>query len=741
LPSTEVECSKTDRCAPQTELPPDVVSTPFVIGQPDAQTTWLSRGLNRPQGVAIFGGKLFVADTDNNRVLIWNTLPTVNNPPADIVLGQEQLSIEPTNVIYLLSSLIYPTRMSSDGTWLAVSSDGPTANRLIFYNQMPLPSNARNRYYLEGNVPPSAIGPRTFGGCSPLYAGGHLYLSDRSYNRMLMWDAIPASSSDANRAIGQATMTTGMANPSGVGLAGFNGPEGTPASDGTKLFVPDTRNHRVLVWNSLPTTNAAANYVLGQVNGMQNSPNRGGTPGLETMNEPVSLSIGGNHLAVADRLNHRVLLWNNLPTGDGQTADLVLGQTTASSVMANQGGLSAGVFNRPSSVATDGTHVAVADTDNHRVLLWNSWPASNGAEAEVIVGQALPNGNYLNGRVPTIDRLLRPVSVARAGSRLVVVDRDAHRVLLWPRLPTLASEKPDLVLGQSDFTARLSNANDGVSARGLDTPTSASSDGTLLAIADSLNNRVLIWRSIPTQIQQPADLVLGQPDMSSDVFNLGGPAMGLDTPHGVFVRNGRVYVADTDNHRVLIWKTIPTQNRQRPDIVLGQADMNGNNAHGGGTISSLGMRNPTQVYADDSHIYVSDAGNLRVLVFNTIDPTSGQAADLVLGQPDFSSNVLNLTPNAAALATPTGLDVFRGALYIADAGYHRISVFEPLPDRLGQAASRALGQSSLTSSVANVGGIDASTVQAPAGLLVTEIGIYIADAGNHRVAVLPPPPL
>ena len=33
-----------------------------------------------------------VADTDNNRVLIWNSIPTTNGANADLVLGQDNFT-------------------------------------------------------------------------------------------------------------------------------------------------------------------------------------------------------------------------------------------------------------------------------------------------------------------------------------------------------------------------------------------------------------------------------------------------------------------------------------------------------------------------------------------------------------------------------------------------------------------------------------------------------------------------
>ena len=34
------------------------------------------------------GGKLYVADTQDNRILIYNKIPTTNNAAADVVVGQ-----------------------------------------------------------------------------------------------------------------------------------------------------------------------------------------------------------------------------------------------------------------------------------------------------------------------------------------------------------------------------------------------------------------------------------------------------------------------------------------------------------------------------------------------------------------------------------------------------------------------------------------------------------------------------
>ena len=115
------------------------------------------------------------------------------------------------------------------------------------------------------------------------------------------------------------------------------------------------------------------------------------------------------------------------------------------------------------------------------------------------------------------------VTAAVPRVRLAVADTDNHRVLLWNAFPRGASvgdpegAQPDLVLGQSGFTSAAANRGSTPSLATLNRPTSVASDGTRLAVADSGNNRVLIWLAWPANSGQAADVVLGQPNGSSVV--------------------------------------------------------------------------------------------------------------------------------------------------------------------------------------------------------------------------------
>ena len=128
------------------------------------------------------------------------------------------------------------------------------------------------------------------------------------------------------------------------------------------------------------------------------------------------------------------------------------------------------------------------------------------------------------------------------------------------------------VLGQPNYST--TTAVSPVTAQTMLTATAVATDGHILAVADTDNNRVLIWNSIPTTVDAPANIVLGQPDFTTSQSTSVPTAQTLRGPQGVWIQNGKLFVADTQNFRVLIWNHIPTQNNQAADLELGQPNFN-----------------------------------------------------------------------------------------------------------------------------------------------------------------------
>jgi hypothetical protein len=132
---------------------------------------------------------------------------------------------------------------------------------------------------------------------------------------------------------------------------------------------------------------------------------------------------------VADSGNHRVLVWNSFPVSNAQAADLVIGQGDFISNSDNRGlsAPTAATLSSPSDVAYDGTTLAIADYGNHRVLIYDTFPTSNGASATRLLGQT----SFSTNTIPTTlsdTSILRPGSVELGGGYLLVAD-DFFRVL------------------------------------------------------------------------------------------------------------------------------------------------------------------------------------------------------------------------------------------------------------------------------------------------------------------------
>ena len=255
-------------------------------------------------------------------------------------------------------------------------------------------------------------------------------------------------------------------------------------------------------------------------------------------------------------------------------------------------------------------------------------------ERETVMGQAQPI-------VPARDTLFGPRGACLASPKgpLFVCDTGHHRLLIWTHAPDRDHTPADFVIGQPDFSAEGRNAKGSVTAVTLNVPTGVAATNSVLAVADAWNHRVLIWHGLPACSNQPADVVLGQKDFSSGLANRGTGAASADTLnwcYGVTISQGRLLVTDTGNRRMLLWNSIPTQSGAPADLVLGQIDFATRDENGGDAPSPTSMRWPHGMVIDGGRLLVADAGNNRIMVWNRIPERNGAPCDFVLGQPDMA---------------------------------------------------------------------------------------------------------
>jgi hypothetical protein len=365
----------------------------------------------------------------------------------------------------------------------------------------------------------------------------------------------------------------------------------------------------------------------------------------------------------------------------------------------------------------------------------NATPASNNASllhvGSLVLGVAsVTTASDASATNVTRNTIWGPSNGDSDGTHVLVVDSH-HRVLIWNHVPTRAGQPPDLVLGQPDFTSK----DPARGASGLNMPTSACTDGMHVAVADYYNNRVLVWSHFPTTNGEAATFALGQPDFDSDGLNLvagQATAKNLVDPYDVRCVGGKLIVADAGNNRVLIWNTFPTQMQQAADVVLGQPSFAERTA---GTTSATTLNCPQAVASDGTRLAVSDSCNSRVLIWNKIPTTDGAPADVVVGQATMSDAVFGLV-TASSLNIPDGLTLRHGKLYVTDTQNNRVLVWDTIPTTDGAAASRVIGQASMTD--AAFGPLEAEAFNYALGLFSDETWVYVMDNNNSRVVMLPP---
>jgi hypothetical protein len=355
--------------------------------QPSATT------LFGPRGACLLAedGPLWVCDTGHHRLLGWRVRPPQDDTPADWVIGQPDFSHE-----------------------------GRNAKR-----------------------EPSAITLNVPTGIAP--CGEGLVVADAWNHRVLIWRTRPeADNVPADIVLGQADFSGAESNRGGADATASTlfWPYGV-FWDGDRLWVADTGNRRVLMWQGLPERNGQpADLVLGHDSFLLRDENGGGSPTASSMRWPHAIVLWQGRLCVADAGNNRIMVWQALPTQNNVPCDIMLGQRDFNLVDHNQSLYwpSPATLNMPYGLAAVGPWLLTADTANSRLLGWHESTLQTGAAATRLTGQEHFQAKGDNAWQPaTRDSLCWPYGILAAGKIAVVADSGNNRVLLWPLADALTS--------------------------------------------------------------------------------------------------------------------------------------------------------------------------------------------------------------------------------------------------------------------------------------------------------------
>jgi hypothetical protein len=372
---------------------------------------------------------------------------------------------------FATASTDYTIRYNSIRINVNIQIKGVSASR-VYGQKGSFTSGTANN---DGISADSLNSPR---GCS-LDRNDNLYIADTNNHRVLFY---PNGSTTATRVYGQnGSFTTNTSNNGGISPNSLNSPRAVYIDRNDILYITDTSNDRVLVYENGSTT---ASRVYGKLGDFTDGTANFGGLSASSLNQPRYVTQDKkNLLYINDTNNHRILSYQ----GQSTTANIVYGQD--GSFLTNSSGVSATQFTSPFSAAFDSqNNLYVADYDNHRILFFTEGSTT----ASRVYGQ---NGSFtsnvvnLGGVSATSFDSIIGVNVDSSNG-LFAADLSNNRLLYFPSGSTTAS----IVFGQNgSFTSNTAN-NGGISANSLDNPRGVCLDSMgAIYILDDDNNRVLYY--------------------------------------------------------------------------------------------------------------------------------------------------------------------------------------------------------------------------------------------------------
>ena len=565
-----------------------------------------------PYAVAVdAGGSLYVADTFNNRVLVYHTpldassgLTGAGDTTADLVIGQGGF---------------------------AGTGNGTTTTALDQPRGLAVD--------LHGN----------------------LYVADTFNDRVTEYDPPLATGASATLVIGQPNATSSGCNQNGaVGAGTLCRPSGAATDASGNLYVYDSDNDRIVAYaESNPPRTKTGSRVLGQHDLVHATRNFVDATTVNPTAIAIDRGASPNHLYAVDALNNRVLGYQDAATfADGGAADLVLGQPDFFSNALNGGGtvnanvLALNSFGREGIAVDSLGNVWVSDAGNRRAVGYAA-PFGSGMTQNQPATKVLGEPDLMTvaggiGCTPTQTITCAPQGLALdASDNLYLVDSENQRILEFGTPWSFAGAPPQaasLVFGQGSTGGNFAGGGcnqGGESADSLCGPFGLAVDGHgNLYVADSTNHRVLEYdKPLPFGGGTPgtpgaagdvtADLVFGQAGAfnTADCNHGGLGATTLCTPLGVSIDPfGSLFVSDAANNRVLGYTEVanpPTNATAELEFGQGSAgnDFTHSGANAGGlSESSLSIdvfdRFPGVATDVAGNLYVADTGNARLLEYD-----------------------------------------------------------------------------------------------------------------------------
>jgi hypothetical protein len=677
---------------------------------PGTQTA-INTSLSFPQGLALYGGGLYIADDGNNEIRVVNVSAS---PITVFPSAASPIVIQPGQIADVAGL---------QGGALCIVSVTPTCNDGQFATSAGL------------NAPADVV----------LDSTGDIFIADTGDNVIR---EVNGSTGIISRIAGTYCnkSCTGGGDGGSALSASFNTPTWISLDSSGNVYIADTNDDAIRVVNTSSTTTlslfggsltispgdiytVAGSKTLGTACASPESCGDSGKSTSALLNAPGAVLVdSSSDIYIADS-GDQVVREVNGTTG---IITLLAGtyftncSPVSSVVKCGDGSpANAALLNNPTAIflSTTGSNVFIADELDATV---REFPIGGG-DISTFAGVYFNRGYYGNGGLATSAELQNPVGVAADSSGdLFIADTPSNVIR------EVSATTGDISTVVGSLTSCLQSSTplcgDGLAATSanlwLPSDVFADSAGNLY-IADTMDN---VIRKVTAQTGFISTVAGNDTSFSAGFGGDGGPATAasvlLNNPSGVFVdSNGNIFIADTANNRI---REVTASNGNINTIAGdGTAGYTGD----GSAATGAELKGPTGVSLDvKGNIYITDSGNNVIRMVDTTGTISTVAGN---GTAGFSGD--NTGPaTSAELWSPWGAFVdFLGNLFISDQQNDviRVANLSTTTNTVGGIQILA-GQINTVVGSGQNGGFAGDNGPASAALIHQPLGMRSDSAGN-----------
>lgn len=242
----------------------------------------------------------------------------------------------------------------------------------------------------------------------------------------------------------------------------------------------------------------------------------------------------GNRLFISDSNHNRIVIADL----KGKVLDII----GSGAIGAKDGGFAEAQFDHPQGMDLDGNTLYIADTENHNIRAVDL----EQKQVKTIAGVG-SQARERNMSGPGLETALSsPWDLKKVGDRLFIAMAGPHQI--W----VMQNDK----IGPYAGSGREDILNGPLGESALAQPSGITTDGQYLYVVDSEGSSV---RKIPLEPNEEVTTIVGSSDLPQGrcLFEFGdidgvGDDVRLQHPLGLTYRDGKLYVADSYNHKIKI---------------------------------------------------------------------------------------------------------------------------------------------------------------------------------------------